>query len=215
TCDALCGSVTDPTCPALIHVEIDGDWIVAGYCSHGTFCDNSTIAQAQSANQLVDVQGFVYWDSYHCCGSNAAQWHSFNGWELHPLTAWKLHGSTVSSCSASFSWAPTSPSPGQAITFVSNTNCVAPSSYTWVWGDGTIATTTTVATSSHIYANSGSYTAVLQVNNATGVAATTTNVIAVCSGTACNSQPDFIGYLTAHPFVLVGLGFVVGGGIES
>ncbi|HKG44171.1 MAG TPA: hypothetical protein VKB10_08010, partial [Gaiellaceae bacterium] len=38
---------------------------------------------------LVDVQGFVRWDSGHT-GSDG---HSCSGWEIHPVSAWRLHTS--------------------------------------------------------------------------------------------------------------------------
>lgn len=34
----------------------------------------------------IDIQGFVFWDPAH----TQARYHSFSGWELHPLTAWRL-----------------------------------------------------------------------------------------------------------------------------
>src|SRR5712691_7972192 len=99
-----CTSSTDPTCYGRIHTEIDHDWKAAHYCGTGTTCDNSTLAtQTAATSTLIDIQGFVYWDP-----SNLnQQWHSFNGWEIHPLTGWRLSGggthttSTAASCSPS------------------------------------------------------------------------------------------------------------------
>src|SRR5439155_4215374 len=43
-----------------------------------------------SSSTLIDIQGFVYWDPVHvCCG-----YHSFSGWEIHPITAWRPHQTT-------------------------------------------------------------------------------------------------------------------------
>src|SRR5438552_19173109 len=42
-----------------------------------------------TTSTLIDVQGFVYWDPDHL----TVQWHSFSGWEIHPLTAWRQHQS--------------------------------------------------------------------------------------------------------------------------
>lgn len=87
-----CLSATDPTCFGRIHTEIDGDWNVAGYCGPSTtFCNNSTMVQAFTTGSMMDVQGFVFWDPDHL----TSQWHSFSGWELHPLTAWRFHQSSM------------------------------------------------------------------------------------------------------------------------
>ena len=85
-----CTSASDPTCWGRIHVEIDRDWLAAGYCGTGTACDNNTLVQqttSASATTLIDVQGFVFWDRDHVNET----WHSFSGWELHALTAWRIH----------------------------------------------------------------------------------------------------------------------------
>ncbi len=85
-----CTSAADPTCWGRIHTEFDGDWLAAGYCGTGTVCDNNTLAQqttSGSATTLIDVQGYVFWDAFH----TNETWHSFSGWELHPLTAWRIH----------------------------------------------------------------------------------------------------------------------------
>ena len=50
------------------------------------------------------------------------------------------------------------------------------SSYTWVWGDGTV---TTGATSSHTYANGGTYTVTLTVKNPSGYTDTKTSQVTV------------------------------------
>ena len=59
-----------------IHLEISGTWRAAGVAP-------STMIPPLGA--LVDVQGFFYWDPEH----TDEQWHSFSGWELHPLAAWR------------------------------------------------------------------------------------------------------------------------------
>ena len=88
-----CRTATDPTCGGRIHVEFDTDWMAAGYCGRGTVCDNNTMVQQTvpgSSSTLIDIQGFVYWDPDHvCCG-----YHSFSGWEIHPITAWRPHQTT-------------------------------------------------------------------------------------------------------------------------
>ena len=111
-----CTSSNDPTCWGKIHVEFDGDWLARGYCGTGTQCDNNTLVQqtvSGSAQTLIDVQGFVYWDTMHI----NEQWHSFSGWELHPLTAWRVHKSTTP-LTTSFSYTPSSPGVNQPIIFL-------------------------------------------------------------------------------------------------
>jgi hypothetical protein len=76
-------NVADPTRGDLplvmrtIHLEISGTWRDAGAAP-------STALPPLGSR--VDVQGFVYWDPEHL----DEQWHSFSGWELHPLAAWRL-----------------------------------------------------------------------------------------------------------------------------
>jgi len=60
-----------------IHTENDMNWKY-----NGITYPNSPEGVA------IDVQGFVYWDPGHTGDS----WHSYSGWELHPLTAWRLSG---------------------------------------------------------------------------------------------------------------------------
>ena len=83
-----CSSPTDPNCYGRIHLEIDNNWKAAGYCGSGTACDNAALASKTSSySTLIDVQGFIFWDPGH----ESDQWHSYSGWELHPLTAWRVH----------------------------------------------------------------------------------------------------------------------------
>src|SRR5438445_11302357 len=83
-----CTSSTDHTCYGKIHSEIDHDWKAARYCGSSTTCDDVALGSQTTTSTLIDVQGFVYWDPDHL----TAQWHNFNGWEIHPLTAWRPHG---------------------------------------------------------------------------------------------------------------------------
>src|SRR5688572_30453340 len=61
-----------------MQIEIDQDWIAAGFCGPGRPpCDNAALLEWQSSDaRSLDVQGFVHWD-----GEN---------WEMHPFTAAKL-----------------------------------------------------------------------------------------------------------------------------
>jgi hypothetical protein len=75
-------NVTDPARRDLpenmrtIHLEISGTWRTAGVAP--------SIA-IPPVGSRVHVQGFVYWDPEHLDEG----WHSFSGWELHPLAAWR------------------------------------------------------------------------------------------------------------------------------
>src|SRR6266571_5220086 len=86
-----CVSASDPTCWGRLHVEFDQDWMAAGTCGvTTTYCNNNTLVQQtvqNSATSLIDVQGYVFWDNGHVNET----WHSYSGWELHPLTAWRIH----------------------------------------------------------------------------------------------------------------------------
>jgi hypothetical protein len=77
------GNLVDPNRPDItnpymktIHAEIDSTWISAGVAP----------MPAPSAGMTIDIRGFVYWDPGHL----DASWHSFSGWELHPVTAWHV-----------------------------------------------------------------------------------------------------------------------------
>ena len=96
-----CQSSSDTTCYGIIHVEIDHDWKAAGYCpknSIGWSCNANLLNSSTTTSTLLDIQGFVYWDSNHtnAC-AECVQQHSFSGWEIHPLTAWRIHQNISSS----------------------------------------------------------------------------------------------------------------------
>ena len=59
-----------------IHVEIDGTWFSAKVAPP---------PWPTALGTRLDVQGFVYWDVSHVHDA----WHSFSGWELHPVAAWR------------------------------------------------------------------------------------------------------------------------------
>jgi len=77
----------DPKCTTLdvnlcrIHMEIDQAWKSAGIAPQ-----NPPVT-----SQLFDIQGFVYWDNGHTNDS----WHSFSGWEIHPISAWRFSSSST------------------------------------------------------------------------------------------------------------------------
>jgi hypothetical protein len=64
-----------------MHMEIDQAWKSAGIAPQ-----NPPVT-----TQLLDVQGFVFWDDGHLNNS----WHSFSGWEIHPISAWRFSNSTT------------------------------------------------------------------------------------------------------------------------
>jgi uncharacterized membrane protein len=78
-------NVQDPKCASSdiylcrIHTEIDQAWKSAGVAPQ-----NPPVT-----SQLLDIQGFVYWDDGHTNDS----WHSFSGWEIHTISAWRFSSS--------------------------------------------------------------------------------------------------------------------------
>ena len=150
-----CTGTTDPGCWHRLHVEFDQDWQGAGYCGSGSVCDTSQVrSQIVGMSTYIDVQGFVYWDPDHVSDS----WHSYSGWELHPLTAWRLHQSS-SQLSTNFTYSPSSPQTGQQVTFSASTSGgTAPYTFSWSFGDGTTGNGATVT---HIYSTAGTYAAIL------------------------------------------------------
>lgn len=64
-----------------MHMEVDQAWKSAGVAPQ-----NPPVT-----TQLLDIQGFVFWDDGHLNNS----WHSFSGWEIHPISAWRFSNSTT------------------------------------------------------------------------------------------------------------------------
>ncbi len=85
TCDQtfnICNTAFAPSCNLAypdtmhkIHVEIDQMWNASGMAP-----------PPPMSSTFIDLQGFVYWDPEH----TDANWHSYSGWEIHPLAAWRL-----------------------------------------------------------------------------------------------------------------------------
>src|SRR5437773_511 len=99
-----CSNSSDKTCYGRIHIEIDHDWKAARYCGASTACDDAAVNSQTTSSSVLDVQGFVYWDPANV----NQQWHSFNGWEIHPVTGWRFHQSTPPSPDFSISANPSS-----------------------------------------------------------------------------------------------------------
>ena len=158
-------NVQDPNCAnsdvylCTIHLEIDQAWKSAGIAP-GT---------PPVSSQLFNIQGFVYWDPNNN-SHFADQWHSYSGWEIHPLTAWRLSsGSTT----ASFTYSPASPSTGSQVSFTATASGgTQPYSFSWNFGDGS---TGTGSTATHAYSAAGSYTVVLTVKDSSSPQQTATS----------------------------------------
>jgi PKD repeat protein len=85
--------------------------------------------------------------------------------------------SGTGSLSASFTFSPVSPDPGQAVTFDATSSSGGPTQYAWDFGDGTTAVGAVV---SHAYATAGAYSVRLTVSRA-GSTATTQRGVSVSS----------------------------------
>jgi PKD repeat protein len=185
-----CTSATDPTCYGRIHTEIDHDWKAAHYCGAATTCDNSTLAtQTASTSTVLDIQGFVFWDP----GNLNQDWHSFNGWEIHPLTAWRIHRAPLT---VSVSASSTTPAPGQGDTFTATASGgTAPYTYTWDFGDGT-TTTGTVSQLVHVYGSAGTriiHLYAVDSLGASGVASKTITVVSPLAASFTYTTPAMAG----------------------
>jgi PKD domain len=141
-CDVVfsVGNASATTCPACymhrIYAEIDGDWNASGISP----------AAPPATGQMIDVQGFVYWDN----GSVDFASHNWSGWELHPFTAWRL---SLPALTVSIAASPASPSVGGQVVFsVSVSGGTGPYSVSWDFGDGNVATGTSV---NHVYFATG------------------------------------------------------------
>src|SRR2546422_1214190 len=170
-CDVVfsVGNASATSCPSCymhrIYAEIDGDWNASGISP----------PIPPNPGQLIDVQGFVYWDP----DSFNVSSHNWSGWELHPFTAWKPARAPLS---VSMSASPASPSVGQQVTFTASVSGgLPPYSYAWKFGDGA---TGTGNPATHIYTAQGSYPLVLNVTDSANkfvVASQTVSVAAVLS----------------------------------
>jgi PKD repeat protein len=91
-----------------------------------------------------------------------------------------LKGVTISgtgALNASFSYSPSSPQPGQVVTFDASSSAGGPTQYAWDFGDGTTAVGKIVT---HTFVNAGGYNVLLTISRP-GSSATATRVVAVVS----------------------------------
>lgn len=167
--------VNSSTCPLCylhrIHIEIDQSWESAG-----TAWPNPNFTKIGSS--LINVQGFVYWDPDHL----DAQWHSYSGWELHPLVSWKL-AAAPTPLAASFNTDDPNPFVGTVIHLNgSATGGIRPYAYNWTLGDATTSRGNLV---SHSFSAPGVYTITLRASDAGGQVTTASQIVTV-------PEPDFI-----------------------
>lgn len=183
TCDETfnsCNNILAPNCISSypdtmhkVHTEIDMYWI-----------HNGIAPPVPTAGSVIDVQGFVFWDDSHLDGS----WHSFSGWEIHPLTAWRPAGSVPAPgpLSTSFTVSPASPIVGQAVSYVGSAiGGTSPYSFSWSFGDGASGTGASIA---HSYTAAGTYSVQLTTRDSKSATATASRTVTV-SGTGVT--PDF------------------------
>jgi len=176
-----CNAVLAPNCASSypdtmhkVHTEIDMYWQ-----------KNGIAPPKPTSGSIIDVQGFVFWDDTHVSES----WHSFSGWEIHPLAAWRLSSSS-SALTAGFTYSPTAPTTGQTITFTASASGgTSPYSFSWSFGDSTTGTGNPVT---HSY-SAGSYTVQLTVHDSASASTTATRTVNVSPP----PQPDFA--ISANP----------------
>jgi len=146
-----------------IHTENDMDW------------KYHSIAYPDAPMGVpIDVQGFVYWDPSHV----SETWHSYSGWELHPLTAWRLSGQGQT-LTASFLSSPSSPVVNTNVYFAGTaTGGNPPYTYAWTFGDGS---TGTGASPSHAYTTSDVFTVSLTITDSAGGSSQVSNGVTVSS----------------------------------
>src|SRR5438309_468628 len=163
-----CEALDNPNPKICMRLEIDRDWVAAGYCGAGTvFCDNSAFDHL-TASQKIDVQGFVAWHPPSSAG------HGYSSWELHPMTAWRFTPTTLT---PDFSWTPSQLVPGQVVMFSgSASGGRTPYTFKWNFGDGT---TVTGSPAGHAFSAQGSYSVSITVTDSNSNSATVPKTIVI------------------------------------
>src|SRR2546425_1895555 len=175
-----CTSSSDPSCYGRIHSEIDHDWKAAKYCGASTTCDDAALNSQTTTSTLIDFQGFIYWDP----GNLNQAWHSFSGWEIHPLTGWRVHQSNPS-LTASFTFSPSAPTVGQAVTFTGTASGgTSPYAFDWSFGDGATGTGNPAI---HSYSTTRTFNAQLTVHDSASATAAASHSLTVTQP----ATPDF------------------------
>src|SRR3989449_1965191 len=180
-CDVVfsVGNVSATNCPSCymhrIYAEIDGDWNASG----------TAPPIPPNPGQLIDVQGFVYWDADSINFST----HNWSGWELHSFTAWRPVQSSVLPPTVAVN-APT-PNPANTGTTVTVSFTVSSSTtitgVTVNWGDGTTSDSLpgTARSDTHVYGSTGT-----TKTRTFTVMVTATNSAGPGSGTASETVND-------------------------
>ncbi len=181
SCDVTFTLVTpgygeDATCPGCyvhrIFAAIDRDWNASGIAP----------MPAPAEGQRVDVQGFVYWNN----NAVNASWHSFTGWELHPVAAWRPMRTSIST---GFSMNPVSPTTGQPAGFVgAASGGTSPYTFAWDFGDGTTATGSTV---SHSF-TAGTYSIHTAATDSVETVGVTSQTVTVANPYSMTATPSSI-----------------------
>jgi hypothetical protein len=157
-----------------LYAEVDGDWNASGVGP----------SIPPGPGQMIDVQGFVYWDHDSLNFSS----HNWSGWELHPLTAWR---SSLSAVNAVATVTPTTVPLGQVVAFsIVASGGVGPYSVSWDFGDGSVATGVAVI---HSYLSIGTlmvHVAVVDSRGARFVASQTITVVGAAGGLEGNRVFD-------------------------
>jgi len=133
SCDTTFSLVTpgwgdDATCPACymrrIYAGIDRDWNASGIA----------LMPPPKSDQRIDIQGFVFWNDANV----NASWHSYTGWEIHPVASWKpAHPPLVTS----ISFSPSDPTSADAVSFSgAASGGIGKYVFAWDFGDGVVAT---------------------------------------------------------------------------
>jgi len=152
----------DDSCPECymhrLYAGIDRDWNASGIAP-----------PIPIEGKRIDIQGYIYWNDAHV----NATFHSFSGWELHPVTAWQLtHFPIV----ARISYSPSNPTSAQTITFNgTGSGGTGPYTFNWDFGDGTVGIGSTVA---HAFAP-GAYMVHLSARDSHGAVGTTSQNVTV------------------------------------
>ena len=96
---------------------------------------------------------------------------------------------------ANFTYAPSSPTAGETVTFNETANGSGVTDYAWEFGDGDTAAGPNVT---HSYANGGDYSVTLTVTNESGAASSETKTVSVTESTATDPSPTAeTGFLVA------------------